>query len=333
MSVVITDPHGVAADSTMPFIALALDPRYMQVRLRALAEAATTEVELRAIRVVRWKPGRRCLIEYDLAGANGSACRTVIGKVRAKSFDASTYALVTHLANGALEPASADGVSVPGVWGAVRECHMWLQDKVPGIPGWQAITEPGGPQAARRIGAALAKLHRVLPPAPKRHSIADEMATLARALAAVRALRADWDLRLRAVQDACELLAATVVPTPAVSVHRDFYHDQVIVDGERVWLLDLDLVSEADPALDAGNFTAHLAEQSLRLLGGPDALAMEERAFVSEFCRAGVGAHHGNIEIYKTLSLVRHISISTTFESRRQYTSALLTLCENRLRL
>lgn len=333
MSVVIPDPHAVATDSTMPFIALALDPGYMQMRLRALAGPATAEVELRAIRVVRWKPGRRCLIEYDLAGANGTACRTVIGKVRAKSFDASTYALVTHLANGALGPTSADGVSVPAVRGAVRECHMWLQDKVSGTPGWEALTGSSGQQAARRIGAAIAKLHRVLPPAPKRHSIADEMATLTKALAAVRALRAEWDLRLRAVQGACEVLAATVVPTPAVSVHRDFYHDQVIVDGERVWLLDLDLVSEADPALDAGNFTAHLAEQGLRLLGDPDALAVEEGAFVAEFCRAGGGTHHGNIEIYKTLSLVRHIWLSTTFESRRQYTSALLTLCENRLRL
>lgn len=330
----MTDPHAVATDSTMPFIAQALDPGYMQIRLRALAEPARAEVEVRAIRVTRWKPGRRCLIEYDLADANGTAqCRTVIGKVRAKSFDASTYALVTHLANGALVPTSADGVSVPAVRGAVRECHMWLQDKVSGTPGWEALTGSSGRQAARRIGAALAKLHQVLPPAPKRHSMADEMATLTKALTAVRALRADWDLRLRAVQGACELLAATVVHTPAVSVHRDFYHDQVIVDGERVWLLDLDLVAKADPALDVGNFTAHLAEQSLRLLGDPDALAVQEGAFVSEFSRAGGETDHGNIEIYKTLSLVRHIWLSTTFESRRHCTSALLTLCEHRLRL
>ena len=330
MTVALADPYGVSTDPAMRFIAPALDSSYMQARLRSLAVPLGPEFALSAIRVTRWKPGRRCLIEYDLAGPNGDA-HTLMGKVRAKAFDASTYALVTHLANGPLAPTSADGILIPGVRGAVPECHMWLQDKVSGTPGWDALAGPDGRQAARRIGAAIAKLHRVLPPVPKAHSIADEMAILNRSLDAVRRDRPEWDRRVTAVRVKCERLAAMITPTPVSRIHRDFYHDQVIVDGERVWLLDLDLVSEGDSALDAGNFTAHVAEQSLRLLGGADALAAEEAAFVSEFCLARGEVHRENIEIYKTLSLARHIWLSTTFESRSQYTDTILTLCENRL--
>jgi aminoglycoside phosphotransferase (APT) family kinase protein len=210
---------------------------------------------------------------------------------------------------------------------------MWLQEKVSGISGWQALAAPAGPQVAGRIGGAIAKLHRVLPPLPRKHSIADEIAGLHKALDGIGKLRPEWDRRLRAVGRACERLAATATQTCVSGVHRDFYHDQVIVDGDRIWLLDLDLAAEGDPAVDAGNFIAHLAEQSLRMHGNPDALAAEEEAFVSGFRRAGGEADRENIEIYKTLSLARHIYLSATFESRRQYTSALLTLCENRLGL
>lgn len=334
MTVTIVEPHAVSADPAMPFIARALDPAYMQTRLRSLAGLAGGDLELRAIRVTRWKPGRRCLIEYDLAGTHASAPgRTLVGKVRAKSFDASTYTLVKQLAERGLEPNSADGVSVPEVRGALPECHMWLQDKVSGTPGWEALTGSEGLQVARRIGGAIAKLQRVLPASPRTHTIADEMAHLHEALDEVRVRHPEWDSRLRAVQRACERLGATARDTPASAVHRDFYHDQVIVDTDRIWLLDLDLVAEGNPALDAGNFTAHLVEQSLRLLGNPDALAAEASAFVAEFCRARGDAHRENIDIYETLSLARHIHLSTTFECRRPYTSALLTLCERRLRL
>ena len=47
-------------------------------------------------------------------------------------------------------------------------------------------------------------------------------------------------------------------------VHRDFYHDQVIADGDVCRLVDLDLVAVGDPALDIGNFLAHLIDECWR---------------------------------------------------------------------
>jgi len=333
VTVTIPDSHAVATDPAMPFMARALDPAHMQPRLRSL-RGVGSDVELRAIRVTRWKPGRRCLVEYDLSGGSiNAACRTLVGKVRAKSFDASTYTLARQLCEGGFQPNSADGVSVPAVLGAIPECHMWLQDKVSGTPGWEALRGADGLHAARRIGGALAKLQRVLPLPSRGHTMADELAGLDKGLDAVRGRYPQWDRRLSVVQRACQRLAAAARHPSVSAVHRDFYHDQVIVEGDRIWLLDLDLVAEGDPAVDAGNFVAHLAEQSLRVCRNPEALAAEEAAFVSAFYQAGGQADADNIEIYETLSLARHIYLSTTFETRRPYTSALLALCEQRLRL
>ncbi|MDH3693547.1 MAG: phosphotransferase, partial [Gammaproteobacteria bacterium] len=45
--------------------------------------------------------------------------------------------------------------------------------------------------------------------------------------------------------------------TPAL-VHRDFYEKQILIDGDETILLDFDTLCMADPALDVGNFIAHL---------------------------------------------------------------------------
>ena len=70
-------------------------------------------------------------------------------------------------------------------------------------------------------------------------------------------------------------------PTPQ-GIHRDFYPDQVLIDGDHLYVIDFDLYCMGDPALDIGNFMGHIIEHSLRILGYPAALkevenAMEER--------------------------------------------------------
>ena len=315
----------------MPFLELAVNRAYMERQLRSLVGS---HARLGAIRLVRWKPGRRTVIEYDIRDSTDAGVRrTLVGKVRAKVLDVSTFRLARRLGAGAFAPDSADGISVPPVIGAIPECHMWLQEKVEGVSGWEAVTEPDGPRTARTIGRALAKLQRSLPSLERRHSLDDEIAHLRTVLNTVSVDHPEWERRLDNVQRACERLAAAAGQATTTGVHRDFYHDQVIVGPERIWLLDLDLATEADPALDVGNFIAHIAEQSLRRFGSPDALAREEAAFVSGYLDAGGRATAMAIDAYKALSLARHIYLSTTFEERRPYTQALLNLCEQQLRL
>src|SRR5207249_11416229 len=107
--------------------------------------------------------------------------------------------------------------------------------------------------------------------------------------------------------------------------------DQVIVDGRRLYLLDFDLYCEGDPGLDVGNFLGHVTEQALRTRGDPAALAGVERALEERFVELSGEATRPAVRAYATLTLARHVYLSTRFPDRRPYTERLLELCEERL--
>ena len=113
--------------------------------------------------------------------------------------------------------------------------------------------------------------------------------------------------RLRQLYRACERVAASIPAGPVRGIHRDFYPDQVLVDGGRLWLLDLDLYCAGNPALDAGNFLGHLTEQALRGTGDPDALADREAAFLEEFVADCDGVTHSSVRCHAALTLARQI--------------------------
>lgn len=58
-------------------------------------------------------------------------------------------------------------------------------------------------------------------------------------------------------------------PTPAGVSHRDLHDKQVLVDGERVGLLDFDTAAVAEPALDLANLTVHAQLRATQGLWSP----------------------------------------------------------------
>ena len=184
---------------------------------------------------------------------------------------------------------------------------------------------------ARRIAEAVHKLHQARVPTDRRHTIADELRILRGCLPTVARLETRWAERIERLLDACGRLGAAT-PDPILrGIHRDFYADQVIVDGPRLYLLDFDLYCEGDPALDVGNFLGHVTEQSLRTQGCPGALVEVERGMEERFVELSGEATRPSLRAYAMLTLVRHVYLSTLFPDRRQTTGSLLELCEERL--
>jgi aminoglycoside phosphotransferase (APT) family kinase protein len=181
------------------------------------------------------------------------------------------------------------------------------------------------------IAAGIHKLQRAGIVSDRRHTIHDEVGILQRRLATLAATMPQWRLRLDRVMEACLRLGKDLAGRQLRLAHRDFYPEQVIVCGERIYLLDFDLYAAADPALDAGNFIAHITEQSLRQFGDQKALAHHERSILETFA---VGSDHATrmaVDAYATLSLVRHICISSSIPQRSRFTEAILGICEQRL--
>lgn len=332
----VLDPFGVTGDGAMPSLVSALDPREAQRHLGSLGATANGRgsVLLRTIRVTRYKPGRRCVIEYDVEIEHPDAppeSFTLVGKVRRLRSGRSGYRLQRALWEAGFDAASPDGISVPEPVAAVPELRMWLQRKVEGREITGLLLEPGGESLARRVAEAAHKLHRSAVPAKRRHTIADELRILRERLPLVARAEPRWAERIERLLEACDRLAETTPEPAPKGIHRDFYADQAILAGDRLYLIDFDLYCEGDPALDIGNFIGHVREQSLRATGNPDTLAGVEEAVEERFVELTGEASRRAVRSYATLTLVRHVHLSTLFPERRSFTGDLLELCEESL--
>ncbi|GMQ80383.1 MAG: hypothetical protein BMS9Abin04_365 [Planctomycetia bacterium] len=373
----------------MPQLAAALDPAAVRTLLARHAPGLINDSDasaVRAVRVVRYKAERRCLIEYHLAPGGGQRPVCLLAKVQAKRIKADRFDCLRALYLAGFDQQSPHGVSIPEPLAVIPELHMWLQRRVSGSVATHFLLLPGGERIAARIAEAIHRVHRAGVPAPKTnaendsgsrirksgsrirknsgstangpnshefgygqnsasslqknraprcpktHRPADELAILQQRLPAVAQSHPRLRKRIARLLEACTQLAGELPVAASCGIHRDFYPDQVLVDGQRLYLVDFDLYCRGDPALDAGNFAGHLIELGLRRFGDPNRLRPVERAFVERFLALSPDTAPAAVDIYTTLTLARHVSLSTQFHSRRHLTERLLGICEQRLR-
>jgi Ser/Thr protein kinase RdoA (MazF antagonist) len=155
----------------------------------------------------------------------------------------------------------------------------------------------------------------------------DELAVLADALARAAQARPQLATALRKLSADLAARARALPAGPVTGIHRDFYPDQVVVGAAKTWLLDLDLFSAGDPAIDVANFVAHLHELGLRRWGDPAALARQEAAFLAGYSAIAPLRFPARLELLTTISLARHAWISIRSPGRGHVTEAVITLC------
>lgn len=328
-------PLRMGVDAKLPALEPAMRPEVVGLLLASALrrrDAGIEAVALRQIDLRRHKPGRRALIAYqlELQRNGGVEPRALLGKLRRRGVDAENLELVRELSAGSFSAASTDGICVPELYGAIPELGMTLQRQVEGCPLAKSLPGREGLLAARRAADAICKLHHSQLMPGRTHTISDELDILQHRLGAVAALRPEWAERLATLLQACQQLAMRLHIVSPRPVHRDFYHDQLLLDGQRVWLLDLDLLCAGDPALDAGNFIGHLIEWGVREPSARVALNEAAEVFEARFQELSGRGSQEAVEIYTTLTLARHVSISTQFTDRAPFTEEILELCEER---
>lgn len=332
-----TVSRGPVSDSALPQLDTALccvsmAPLLTEAMARAGLPSAGLLVESADLR--RHKTGRRALVEYRLRSTMPSVAGPVfrvLGKLRRRGLDDANLGFLQQLGRGEFHRHSPDGSSIPAVLGTVPSLGLWLQEVVSGAPLSELLATPLAHPAVRRAADAIHKLHRQRLPLQRHHTHGHELEILENHLRAVAGDRPEWQLRLRRILDQCRRLVAALPEVPPAPVHRDFYQDQVLVDGERLWLLDFDLLCAGDPALDVGNFAGHLLELAVREPVHRSNLDSLAAVFLGRYQELAPSVPSFVLEAYTTLTLVRHISLSTRFEARRPFTAQLLDLCEHRL--
>jgi aminoglycoside phosphotransferase (APT) family kinase protein len=335
---IVIDPFGANDDAKMPWLSEATNPiavmREFSSRFAdVLGEARFASIK--AIRVTRYKPQRRCLIEYSIhAPEAGAPHRTIelIGKVRSKGLGRKNYELLQKLWNAGFQNTNEDKISIPEPIGVVKVWNMWFQRKVPGEPATHLFHGDRAKDLARRIADALYKLHATAIVPNRQFDVCDELSILKEKLLPVAHARPDWKPRLEAILSACADLAASLpAPSRLAFIHRDFYPDQVLVHGSQLFLVDFDTACSGDPALDAGNFIGHLIEQRVRDPNQAQAMEAAEHSFTDRYLELSPSVAAESVAGYATLTLARHIALSQQFPSRKGTTPALIDFCEQRL--
>ena len=317
----------IVDDPAMPRLAEALDPARAG---KALSETGIDPrgFRLSACRLLRHKPGRRALIEYTWTHPDGGTLR-MLGKMRAKGLDRRTYMAMRDLHARGFAAGQAGNVDVPAPLALAPRLDLWLQERVNGEPAWSALRGSDGVYWGRRIAEAIHRLHASGYQTDRTHGLDDELDILATRLHAAADSLPRLRSRILAVNAACRQLAATLPKAHPVCIHRDFYPDQTLVDGDQVHLLDFDLLCMGDPALDVGNYLAHLIEHGLRVHHDVTAYAAASDALRRRYASlSGVPRMSESIRVHTLLSLARHIHISTQLPGRAAFTEHILTACE-----
>ncbi len=314
----VLSPRLLRTDPALAFASDALNPAHARPALEGLLGPLGGL----SARLVRHKLGKRALIVYTVCTPSG--VQKLFGKVRAKGTDRRTHALQQTLWQAGFSDTNEDGISVAETLGVLEPWKMTLQRAVPG-QGFDVVlgrTRTLPPNLLAGIARAAHKLHKS-GVATRVHTLADELAILERQLMVVATTVPSWQRPIRAVLKRCTRLASKL-PTPeAVTLHRDFYPEQLKIAERRIYLLDLDLCARGDPALDIGNFTAHLSEFALRTHGDLSALSEVENELMEYFSILS-GVPVASMQTYHTLSLARHIAISQRIPARRHLTGVLL---------
>lgn len=348
-TIFVSDPFNAMYDPALPTLGLALDPvearHQLKHHLPRLA-GETAKFRVKAIHVVKHKPSKRCVVEYELrVQSPGLPARTemLFAKVRAKRFGKEGYRLQEKLWQAGFHSQSDDGISVPEPIGVIPRFQMWLQRKVNGTTATHLLSQPEGVELAGRIAEVIHKLHLAQVPTERRHGMTDELRILHECLAKVAQQKPELSKRLERIASACGDLGGALPEPRVCGIHRDFYPAQVIVASEpadsrtasskRLYLIDFDLYCLGDPALDVGNFIGHMIEQGLREFGEASALAKQEQALEDRFVALEGEAMRTAVSVYTTLTLVRHVYLSTQAMHRESFTVPLLELCERRLGL
>lgn len=321
------------SDPAIPFLGEAIDPVQAQARLAdALAhtpDMSFGHAHLCGLRVVRHKPGRRCLIEYDLQTRAGSCdVTTLIGKIKARGLDLRTYELMREIWSGQFAPDSDDGICVPEPITTIPSWNMWLQRKMPGDTASLLLSQPQGIGIARRLAQAAFKIHRHRALTNRLHSIEDELQILSERLTQVARELPQLADRFHRILKSCQRIVRGLPQAAMTGIHRDFYADQVLVNGSQLYLLDFDLYCIGDPALDIANAVAHLHEEAVRHHERANALNLAGEAMIEHYLQLNPAVTRQRIDILHALSLARHIQISWRIPERRRYIEKITERCE-----
>lgn len=273
--------YAFPVDPVLGSLLEALDMRRMKQHLaRAWVDAPFAMRSLRGKPIV-YTPQARVSLMYKVSGeAPGSGQRQrlrLIGKMNARKEPAALYAdalALWHAADGRV------GLARPIAY--LAPLRMTLQGFVEGRRLTDFTTAPEFLEKIDMTAVAAAGLHGLRAPLHTYRPPQVETRFVERQTRILQAVRPDLsaDLERFAGRLIAQLESRVAADGP---VHGDLHSANVLIDGDRLTLIDLDQAAYGDTAADIGRFLASLRSRSLRQWGDHTRLSGARDVFLVRY--------------------------------------------------
>ena len=304
------DFHAFPEDGLLKTLPDAVNPENIIKKLRAQAPDAyglSDKMSIETVIIMSYKPEHRCQLEYQIITGMPEEPRIkLFAKVLRKSREAarlhavaSYYLRFLAESRGDIFPPHSQPFLIP-------ELKAVVFPHIAGA-GFNEMLEGKGPEpkVVENIAEGLFTFHSSAYDPPRTHFWEDEIQIMSQwtsqAVQLFPVIAGDASPLLeRIIQQGNTLKHRVKVP-----VHRDFYDKQILVTGHLVTFLDYDSTALGNPALDVGNFIAHLKLRGIQKRGDPDHFNRLMKTFIKTYQKHSQRDDQGHITLYTAAALLR----------------------------
>lgn len=222
------------------------------------------EARITGFEILGYRLEKRSVLRYTLRERDGSpdSIKIVIKAYRRSGFSRSLK-VIKNLEDKGFNGDSAGGFTIPGLLGTDDKLGVIYMENAPGISLHSLFEKDIFTKACSAAGGILRKLHRLDVDDLNNHTKLDELGNLRRLLELIYSMYPEFKESFDREYKKLANSAGDDFPGN-VFAHRDFFEKQILFSDDRTTVLDCDNAAAADPALDAGNFVAHLALRKLQ---------------------------------------------------------------------
>jgi hypothetical protein len=299
-------------DPAMPWMVEGLDTTRMKHRLSRLWVPERWKAAKVKVTLLGYTPHMRASMHYDVRRLH---CETgerdkveLIGKTNAYKKTGKLFA-----DSLALWETSGRSFPMPRPVGYLSAPRLTLQERVAGRRLGSLVEAPGFRDRVVETAEALALLHSLRFPVNARRRARDEVKSLRRWGEVVGGIRSD--LRSRVSPLLAQMVRDIESRTEArCAIHADFHHTNVLVDGDRIHVIDFDEMAYGDPSVDVGRFLASLRIPTLRAFGNIHQLDDVREQFLEAYLEK-IPGEVSRIRLFEAASLVT--SAASAFRIQR----------------
>lgn len=203
------------------------------------------------VRPVRWKPGRRAVIELDLKLVNDATGARERWHAYARVMPADELAARVERWRAA---AAVPALHAPEVVFVDAERGWFAVAAAEG----RALEAPPSHGARTALGRAFTALHAAPSPTLATRTAENERIAAERALEALVVVAPDLEPRVAALRTSLARHAAALSAASLTFTHGDLGADQILVHGDAIAVIDWDEGVNGDPHFDWGSLLADL---------------------------------------------------------------------------